>query len=1174
MFTFLLGFILISNFNYSQCVDFTVNTNACQNEILNIEVADLGNYYQWDFCEGDLSEMPTVTLKSNFSEIRDSRSLEIIYDSTNWYGFVVDRIANSLLRINFGPSMLNTSPTITDLGNIDNLLDVPESIKITYESGNWFGLVYSSGSNSILRLQFGSSLSGTPSASLILTSVGDVFTNLDYSISNDSLIVVLSNFNSANFTIVSLGSSINNTPAATDFFDFSGVSFPGDIKLFNQCENWYGVTVSVIGKKAYLLDFGSSLFSTPLIVEIGTTVFPENPRRISVAKDKNEYVILAVSNNGKLHRINLGSDLSSINAVYTDLGINGAMDRTESLALVKEESSWYGYSLNRSNGRLYQVKFQNDCNVNVTTSTTREPKQVYYTNPGSYNAGLVVYDATGQILDAISKNITVSSSVAPDIDFSKDNICRTSDITFSGINHSSATNPITSWLWDFGDGVSDFGMSLSHAYALSGTYQVKLTVESSNACNQIVYETITIYEEPIPDFTIPGGTICTNQQVNFMNDTPGEFDGLISYEWQVDGVTQSTEENFDFEFDAGGDKEIKLIASIPGCTVEIVKSLLDVREGAEPDFTFNDSCLGELVQFNNESVGSIVSYDWDFGNGITSTLENPALQFAEDGTFDVTLTTTNTDGCITSEVKAITVRPLPIVDFESELACENLATQLTDLTTIELDNLVEWEWNFGDGSAASTTENPIHTFETSGDYSVQLQVTSTSGCIDSRTKVVSVLPAPVASFDTDKVCLGVPINFTDQSESVEGESITSWAWNLGGEFSSVQDPEVIFDDALDYDVSLTVTSENLCTSTVSEILSITPVAEVEFVVDNNCENEVTLLTDATAITGDVITSYQWTLDEQVFSTNSIAQFPLNEAEEYEAALMVETEKGCEYVGSQIFTINEAPSADFTPSVTFGTPPLLVDFSNDSEGAISYWWDFQDGNTSNDLNPSNEFLDLGEYVIELIATNEVGCSDSVSQRISVLDPEINLSLTNLSFIESGLNSFLSLTVENTGSITLDSFYVVLDLGGELLVREVVESRISPNQTVTEQLDLGFQNRRLNYICATVESTIDIGESNLEDNEACLFLDDIQSVIGPAMPNPSTGLVSFSIVTSINSNIEVSIFDNQGKEISDYSIAKNAGNNLLSIDLSSQKRGLYMVSIRVNGSSNLYRIMVRD
>lgn len=1152
-----------------QCptADFNLPDLSCAEQRLSTENISTSGTYNWDFCVGDLNTSPSASPILNNSSFLRARSLRVVNQNDQWYGFAISSTDNALYKLSFGNSLSNT-PVFTNLGNFSGAFSNVFSFDIIETEGVYYAFVVNTGSNSITRLSFTTGLENLPTTQNLGNFGGafSVATNINLKLDQNNYYAFITG--NSTITRLNFGTSILNAAPLATAFTVTGSSGLRDVDFIKECDSWYGLILSYNNFKLFSISFSDgnlngNMSFNEIITAPSVARFPAS---VKLLNDGGFYFGLIQSAEGNFYRVKFGEKISNFNTVFENLGLLGQSNQSFALEALKTGTEWFVFSIDLFNQNLVRIKFEKDCSVTVAVSIESSP-EIVYTEPGVYFIGLEVNNEGS--ISHHRDTVIISSDIAPTISYTSQNACLTSLIQFT----SESTSAGLAYTWDFGDGSNSSDENPAHTFSAAGDYEVTVTVDDGT-CGNFTRQMITIYEEPAPDFTIPGGTICTNQQVNFMNDTPGEFDGLISYEWQVDGVTQSTEENFDFEFDAGGDKEIKLIASIPGCTVEMVKSLLDVREGAEPDFTFNDSCLGELVQFNNESVGSIVSYDWDFGNGITSTLENPALQFAEDGTFDVTLTTTNTDGCITSEVKAITVRPLPIVDFESELACENLATQLTDLTTIELDNLAEWEWNFGDGSAASTTQNPIHTFETSGDYSVQLQVTSTSGCIDSLTKVVSVLPAPVASFETNKICLGVPINFTDQSESVEGESITSWAWNLGGEFSSVQNPEVIFDDALDYDVSLTVTSENLCTSTVSEILSITPVAEVEFVVDNNCENEVTLLTDATAITGDVITSYQWTLDEQVFSTNSIAQFPLNEAEEYEAALLVETEKGCEYVGSQIFTINEAPSADFTLSVTFGTPPLLVDFSNDSEGAISYWWDFQDGNTSNDLNPSNEFLDLGEYVIELIATNEVGCSDSVSQRISVLDPEINLSLTNLSFIESGLNSFLSLTVENTGSITLDSFYVVLDLGGELLVREVVESRISPNQTVTEQLDLGFQNRRLNYICATVESTIDIGESNLEDNEACLFLDDIQSVIGPAMPNPSTGLVSFSIVTSINSNIEVSIFDNQGKEISDYSIAKNAGNNLLSIDLSSQKRGLYMVSIRVNGSSNLYRIMVRD
>ncbi|MEQ9116867.1 PKD domain-containing protein [Fulvivirga sp.] len=1141
---------------------------------MDIEVADLGVYYKWDFCEGDLSDTPVISLKNTYSEIKDTRSLDIVYDSTNWYGFALDRTTNSLLRINFGTSLDTASPTIADLGDLDEELEIPESIKIIYEDGSWYGIVHNSGTtNELLRLNFGSSLTNTPAVSVILSSVGDDRTNIDFGNSNDSLIVVLSNFGASNFTVINLGSSINNTPTGADHFNFTGVSSAPSIALFNQCDNWYGVTNSAFNLKAYLLDFGTSLFSTPTISEIGTNLFSVSPRKIKIEKDNDEYIILAISNNGRLHRINLGSDLTSITPSYTDLGINGGMNRTESLDLVKEQSTWYSFSFDRQFGRLYQIKFPNNCNAIVSTSTSQEPKSIYYTSSGIYNTGLKVYDDKGNLIDAISKSITVSTSIAPDIDFVSENVCVMSNITYTGINNSFGTNPITSWSWDFGDGMSDAGVEVMHNYASAGMYEVKLTVGSSNGCNQIFYDNITIYDEPVPDFIVPEGNICTNQPYIFENTTPGDYGDLIDYSWELDGNPISSDQDLDITFSAGGSKELKLIASIPGCEVEIAKNLTNIKEGTLPQFSFDDSCVGDEVLFTNSTSGDITGVNWEFSNGFTSTLSSPTMVFDTEGTYDATLYITNSDGCETFDTRTITIHALPVIDFSNELACEALSTQFEDLSTVNIDNLSSWRWDFGDGSDASEDQNASHIFNSNGDFEVELTATSSFGCVDSLTKTVTVLKAPEVAFDFDKICKDVPIQFTDASVAVEGEEITDWSWNLGGTFSAQQNPQTTFENPLDYSVSLTVTSSNLCTATQTQLISIPETPTLDFSLADDCENETAQITDITDITGDNISNRSWSINASPVSSEPNFAYDFAQAGNYNVTLSVSTENGCEYETSRPVTIHPAPIANFVTSFDFGAPPFVVDFTNQSSGAQSYSWEFEEGATSEEVNPSHTFNSLGEFDISLVAISDQNCPDTASRRIQVLEPLLDAEVINFNILPTATGDKLSFAIRNNGTIRLDSLYVTVNLGGELEIYETINKAMNPNEVISAQLDLTIDNKRLDYICIDVTPFIsnyqDVDEDN---NRSCITFGQETFIISNPYPNPSTSLVAFDIIATKDAIADIELLSADGDLINTFSAQVYQGNNRLDFDLNQLKSGLYFLKVKLDGQNKVHRLVI--
>jgi PKD repeat protein len=1171
---FLPFFMLLTTLSFSQCVDFTLNSSACLNEVLEIESLATGSFYQWDFCEGDLMGVPEISKLTTFSGFNDVRGLDVVFDGSKWYGFFTDKTQNSLIRIDFGSSLTDSIPISTELGNIGGLLNGPEPIKILKEANEWYGIVHNKGDLSLIKLHFGSSLTNMPTASLILAGVGSDGTNLDYSYTNDSLVVILSNFSSANFTTVNLGSSINNIPAINDYFSFSGLSFPSDISLINQCDKWYGISIEFFSLKAYLLNFGSSLFSTPTITEIGTSIFSTNPRRTQILKDQNDYIVFSVSTTGKVHRINLGPDLENIVPVYTDLGINGGMNRSESLAIVKEGSSWSGFSMDRLFGNFYQMVFPNVCSSSQEISSEKNPIGTYYTSEGTYNVGLKIFDEQMNLIGETSKSILVGSSSAPQISLLNENICVVSDITFNGINNSIDGQVITSWTWDFGDAsIVETGQNVVHQYVSTGEYEVRLNAVSNNGCNQLIYNTITIYDEPVPDFTIPTGTICTNQQASFINTTPGSYGGFISWEWQIDGLVVSTDQDLAAMFDTGGNKEVKLIATIPGCIVEMAKLLTNVKEGVLPVYSFDDNCAGQIVQFNNNSVGVVNDIAWDFGNGFTSSLENPALEFANDGTYDVTLTLTNSDGCITSTSTPITIHPLPIVNYSNELACENLATQFTDLSSITLDNLASWSWQFDDASTPSTDQNPQHIFNNFGSYNVKLTTTTTFGCVDSLVQVVEVLAAPIVDFSLDKACIDVPIQFTDQSTPVTGEGITEWSWNLGGTFSSIQNPTHIFSNALDHTVGLTVTSQNLCTSSQTKNITIPPAPTVQFELNDDCANEVATLSDNTKINGDNISQWLWKLDTQTIGIEAAIDYKFLKADNYNISLSIETENGCAYDGQQTITVHPVPTASFNTSFSFGAPPFAVAFTNESVEANEYSWFFEENELSTDVNPNHTFNNLGNFDVQLVAINDKNCRDTTFQRINVLEPILDIELLNFTIIPSANADLLSLTLRNNGTIRLDSLEVIINLGGELDVQEVINYPLNPEETITAQLALRVNNRRLEYICASVASFLNnIDDASPKNNNKCITFNSNQAIVTAPYPNPVKENLILEIVSTKNVDVSVDIISTTGALASTFKAPLSEGNNKLTLDLGALNSGIYIVKITVQDQVKTYRIMI--
>ncbi|WP_343030492.1 PKD domain-containing protein, partial [Fulvivirga aurantia] len=740
------------------------------------------------------------------------------------------------------------------------------------------------------------------------------------------------------------------------------------------------------------------------------------------------------------------------------------------------------------------------------------------------------------MVDFIVDTITVSSNIAPDIDISTpfDVSCINNPIDFTSVNMSG---DIQFYNWDFGDGNTSTSNDPSHTFTTPGTYEVRLSVTDPDPCDNFTTKTLTIYEEPVGSFTSPAGVVCTNQVVTFNNTTPDNFEGNESFEWQIDGASVSTDRDLDYEFDSGGSFEVKLITSIPGCSNEITENF-NVIAGPAPDFTVDDSCVGTLFQFNNVSTGdNIVSYSWDFDNGFMSSSETPEpFEYTSPGVYNVTLTTENASGCVTSIIKPLTVYDLPQVNFSNELSCEMELTQFEDLSSVDNANIEQWQWDFDDpasGNNTSTEQDPQHIFSTSGEFDVKLITTTTFGCKDSTEQAINVRPAPDAQFDVDRICIGEEIQFQDQSTAVPGEVLTSWAWDLGGEFSNEQNPTKTFEFAIDYNVSLTVTSQNLCSNTTNQVMSVNPAPIIDFGIEDACDNQEVNLYDLTNNNGDPVDVYNWEFAGLGTASDSSVFFDFQEAGSYTVALGIITVGGCEYSFNKPIQIQESPQASFSVGSTFGAPPFEVQFINNSSDVEEVMWDFDDGSTSIEENPVHVFEEEGTYEVKLVVRDTNGCVDTTSTIINALFPDLEVELRQLTIV----NNKLILTIVNNGTLSVDSLSALVDFGNEVTVEENLDLKLESSaqpKPVNYTLDLNLATRNVDFVCVTINSHLaGIEDSNASNNTTCETFERPVVFVTP-FPNPATNKLNLRVVSEANGEMIVRLFNNLGVQVIEDSI----------------------------------------
>jgi PKD repeat protein len=231
---------------------------------------------------------------------------------------------------------------------------------------------------------------------------------------------------------------------------------------------------------------------------------------------------------------------------------------------------------------------------------------------------------------------------------------------FTDNSTGSPGNPVTSWSWDFGDGNSSTAQNPTHTYASNGTYTVCLVI-TAGTCSDSTCQTITIGTPPgcQAAFTYQQGA---GSQVFFTNFSRGGT-APYTYSWSFGDGNSSTAANPTHTYNAPGPFTVCLtFTDASGCVDSTCQTVtLNSSPSCNAAFTFSVGALG--VQFNDLSTGlapaAMNSYSWDFGDGNTSTAQNPLHNYANSGTYTVCLVFTSSAGgmtCTDSTCSTITIQ--------------------------------------------------------------------------------------------------------------------------------------------------------------------------------------------------------------------------------------------------------------------------------------------------------------------------------------------------------------------------------------------------------------------------------------------------------------------------------------------------------------------------------------
>jgi gliding motility-associated-like protein len=383
-------------------------------------------------------------------------------------------------------------------------------------------------------------------------------------------------------------------------------------------------------------------------------------------------------------------------------------------------------------------------------------------------------------------------------------------------NWNSAT--VNQYLWDFGDGQTGTGATVAHHYAVAGAYNVRLITITNNNCSDTLFKTVNVFPKPNAAYAITD--ICFGDSLHIVNTSTvaGTLGATIAdYDWSFgDGDTSSVAQPvhwYNFE----GLYTINMVVTTNhGCKDTLVQSL-NVFPKPNASFSFPRTCQPDSVLFvdaSTVSTGVIANYDWDFGDGFASILQNPHYQYAAADTYAVELIVTTDHGCLDTLERDLVWNPKPAAMFDFANVCFPDSIHFQDQTTLQFGNLQTWAWDFGDGNSATQT-NIAHAYAAAGTYAVTLIVTSDSLCSDTLTLQATSNQKPLAAIAPATICWPDSVPFQDLSTIGGQAQITAWQWAFGDQDSAaVQNPMHYYAQHGSYPLNFIVWSDSGCTDTL------------------------------------------------------------------------------------------------------------------------------------------------------------------------------------------------------------------------------------------------------------------------------------------------------------------------------------------------------------------------
>lgn len=575
------------------------------------------------------------------------------------------------------------------------------------------------------------------------------------------------------------------------------------------------------------------------------------------------------------------------------------------------------------------------------------------------------------------------------------------NLTVNFTNTSSSNT--NSWCWDFGDGSTSYAQHPSHTYSAVGTYNVAmLAYDSINNCLDSIIKPVTVINTTscIADYTYTTNGL----QVDF---TSTSSPNVSLWHWDFgDGTTNNgSSANVSHTFANAGTYSVKLKVFtgvyvygqfFVKCVDNITKTItVSGTPSVSCNASFSQSLTGLQASFNStdtNTTGSIYTFHtWDFGDGDSSSTQNPIYTYTAAGTYTVCHTIikynvlTNKWLCSDTYCDTITIAPVGTCNVDFTYTISGLTAMFSDAST---PSMTIKNWSSGEGNPYKIINNSSsqsHTYSAPGNYMVKYKswdVYPNATCSDSIVKPIKV-GNPTCTVDFSYSANGFTVSFTDQSSN----NMNEWFWHFN-DGHSINDKSYTQNSTYTYQYPGTY---NIYLYAKDSIGNCAGSTFKTIIIGNNptscsanfSSSSVNLTTNFTNLSSSNTNWWKWHFGD---GSISYAQNPTHtylSAGTYPVLLeSYDSLSNCVDSLTKLITVSSSVScnADFTYSISGNT----VTFNNlsSASSATAYYWYFGDGSASYQISPTHTYSNAGVYTTRLYILDSLSnCTDSIVKQIS-------------------------------------------------------------------------------------------------------------------------------------------------------------------------------------------------